>query len=839
MNGSSGQPFDSPKPSVGTSRGKTVPNKLQDTGINREKRDEEKSEEELIAEIHALRKQLRKYGPKAGQPAAAGLPAEKTFHAILTAVPMAIGHFESGRLAWANKAFLEMFGVETLDNLVGLCPSEMYASESEYQRVRELISRDTARGARGRADALFRRRDGSAFSGHIAIASRDLANPLDSAVASISDTSWSSEAEEALRDNEQLLQNILAASPVGLCRLEDGKFRWVNEAMMRMFGADFDHDFVGKDTRMIFAYEDEYQRAAKRLYQSRGKSTISEMFASLSRKDGTVFDAHLRMSAPHASNPMKGTVAAISDVSWIVRAEEALLESERRFREILENVHLIALGIDVQGTITFCNDFLLEMTGMSREEVVGKDWFKLFVPQEHEREQRSRFSQLKTGTIAIHGKSAIRTRTGEHRTISWNNTILRDPSGNIMGLASIGEDITDKLRAETLMLQTERLKAVADMAGAVAHNFNNLLQVVMGGAQLGLAHLENGNLQQIKPGLEQIIKSSRLGAETVQRLQEFARVRTESTASDGEIFDLAHTVRRAVDMSEPWWKTNPEREGINVSLSLDLTEGCFVRGREDELFEVTVNLIKNAAEALPNGGVIRVGTAVNDGVVVLQVEDDGIGIPEADVGKVFEPFWTSKGFRGTGLGLSSSYGIVYRHRGEIAVESSQGGGTCFTIRLPEEPQSIPAREVAEGALDLDLRILLVDDMQPVLTMLEDGLTEFGQTVHAASSGRDALKIFQEEPIDLVICDLGMEGMNGWQVGEAIRDICRQGCVPKTPFILLTGWGGQLGGDDKLAKSGVDKVVSKPISINNLLEAARDLIRARDAGRGGEHPVTSG
>ncbi|MBM3298748.1 MAG: response regulator, partial [Deltaproteobacteria bacterium] len=494
-----------------------------------------------------------------------------------------------------------------------------------------------------------------------------------------------------------------------------------------------------------------------------------------------------------------------------------------RFREILHNVHLVAVGLDVNGKITFCNDFLLDLTGWNRDEIIGHDWFSIFVPEEHLEKQRARFAGLTAGNMAIHGKTAIVTRDGERRIISWNNTVLRDPLATITGLASIGEDITDKIRADALLLQTERIKAVGEMAGAVAHNFNNLLQIVMGSAQLALVHLETGNVAQIRPGLEQIIKSSRLGAQTVQRLQEFARVRHEETDFEGKVFDLSPVVKQAVEMSEPWWKTNPEREGIRISLRLDLVEGCFVRGKENELFEVAVNLIKNAVEALSRGGEIRIRTGTEDGQVVMTVEDNGLGIPESEVRKVFEPFWTTKGLQGTGLGLSSCYGIVRRHKGEISVDSALGNGTRFTVKLPHEPAKIRPTDASEQSPELHLKILLVDDMPDILHMLENGLAEFGQTVYVASSGQEAVSIFQETPIDMVICDLGMEGMNGWQVSEKIREICRKRSVPKTPFLLLTGWGGQLADKEQLAAAGIDKVVSKPVTITRLLEAARDII----------------
>ncbi len=154
------------------------------------------------------------------------------------------------------------------------------------------------------------------------------------------------------------------------------------------------------------------------------------------------------------------------------------------------------------------------------------------------------------------------------------------------------------------------------MAGAVAHNFNNLLQIVMAGGQVALKLLESGNAVQVKPEIEQIVRACDLGAQTIKRLQDFSRVWDGTATSDYVVFDLSHTLRQAVEMTRPWWKMNPERDGVAISLATDLGEGCLVRGKESELFEVAVNLMKNATEACPKGGNINIRVFAGDEHVV-------------------------------------------------------------------------------------------------------------------------------------------------------------------------------------------------------------------------------
>jgi len=401
---------------------------------------------------------------------------------------------------------------------------------------------------------------------------------------------------------------------------------------------------------------------------------------------------------------------------------------------------------------------------------------------------------------------------------------LRDINGVPTGLLGITRDVSDRKRAEELAIQTERLRAIGDLAGGVAHNFNNLLQMVMGGIDLALVDLEMGNLSELKRMLEQLLEASRLGATTVKRLQSFAQLRGAIQPPEGEVFDLSETVKQTAEMSRPLWKTGPERHGIRVALNLELTERCFVNAKESEITEVLINLVKNAAEALPTGGEIRIKTFFQGDRVILQVMDNGVGIKREHLKKVFEPFWSTKGVSiGTGMGLAVSHGIIARHHGTISMESEEGKGATVTVTLPlaEEPQKAAMPSGAE-ILGSHSNILVIDDMALIVMHLEGILTKHRQTVFPAMSGEEALEIFRNNEIDMVICDLSMPGMNGWEVGKAIREICQERGIPKTPFILLTGWGGQELEQQKIVESAVDAIVEKPIDNRKLMVALKKV-----------------
>ena len=477
------------------------------------------------------------------------------------------------------------------------------------------------------------------------------------------------------------------------------------------------------------------------------------------------------------------------DITERKQAQKALLTSEQKYRTLFDTAPVGIAICSRNGRIMDINQVSLDTFGYAREEAFGLDLREVYVnPSDWER-----FRDLleRQGWVKNYGVKA-RNKDGTEMDCLLASSVLRDPDGSIVGYQNIVQDITERKRANELLLRTERIKAVGEMAGAVAHNFNNLLQIVMAGGQVGLKHLESGNTAQVRPEIEQILRTCDLGAETIKRLQEFAKVKNDTVRFDYTVFDLSHSLRQAVEMTKPWWKSNPEKDGITISLATDLTDGCFVSGKKNELFEVGVNLIKNATEACPKGGKINVRVFADEDRVVFQVQDDGVGIDEANLGKVFQPFWTTKGFQGTGMGLSSSYGIVTRHGGKISVESVEGRGTTFTVTLPKawSQTEVPNQGISRIS-KVKLRILVVDDVDTLLKTIEDGLALYGQEVFTATSGKEALAIFNEKTVDVVVCDLGMEGMNGWEVSRAMKATCFQKGIPKTPFILLTGWGGQL------------------------------------------------
>jgi len=492
----------------------------------------------------------------------------------------------------------------------------------------------------------------------------------------------------------------------------------------------------------------------------------------------------------------------------------ALRESQAQYRTIVEGFDGLIYICSENRDIEFVNRRLTELAG--RGPVGEKCYEALFA-------QTDVCPWCQSGYV-MRGHT-VRLEVLNPKDSRWYyvvGTPLHHPDGSISHLAML-QDITDRKKAEEAMLQTERLKAVGELATGVAHNFNNLLQIVTGRAFSVLTDIESGDLAEARKKLEQIIDSSRFGAGTVKQLQEFARVRSDQAPETDKVFDLSQTVQKAVDMSQPWWKTRPEKEGIQIALTCRLTEGCFVDAREAEIFQVMINLIKNAAEALPQGGDILITTDRIGDKVALVVADNGVSIPVENLGKVFEPFWTTKGFHSSGMGLASSLGIVKRFHGAISVESTAAEGTRFTVTLPLAQVSSASAELHAARDPIPgLQVLVIDDMEPVVAMLGDGLSELGLRVLTAYSGREGIELFMANSVDVVVCDLAMPEMNGWQVGEALRAWNEGLGIAKAPFILLTGWGGQVCEEKNPQESGVDIVLEKPVDLRQLFEQIQKL-----------------
>ncbi|MCI0531357.1 MAG: GAF domain-containing protein [candidate division Zixibacteria bacterium] len=396
-------------------------------------------------------------------------------------------------------------------------------------------------------------------------------------------------------------------------------------------------------------------------------------------------------------------------------------------------------------------------------------------------------------------------------------TILARQVADALENAHLYEDLErayqELTTAQDKLVRSERLTALGEMAGGVAHDFNNILGSILGRAQILLKATAEPNLVR---SLKIIEKSALDGAETVKRIQEFTRAHKESIMTP---VDLNKIVEEAIEQTKNKWKDQAAQKGIKIEIIKELSEVGPVNGIAFDLREVVANLIVNGVDAHTQNGAITLTTVQDQENVWLRVGDTGKGMPEAIRKRIFDPFFSTKVVRGTGMGLSVVYGIVSRHKGEISIESEEGKGTTITVKLPllGSVSAEPQKPKASKKLDRKIRILVVDDDENIRGILNDILSLDGHTVTGVESGIKAIEVFTPEQFDLVITDLGMPGMSGWEVAEGIK-----AKASNIPIVLISGWGSQID-QRRLDESKADFMLGKPFNIEEIRTVLAEAI----------------
>ncbi len=423
--------------------------------------------------------------------------------------------------------------------------------------------------------------------------------------------------------------------------------------------------------------------------------------------------------------------------------------------------------------------------------------------------------------ISIHTGDEIEELSETFNRMTGELKKNRDRQKKLIGELSrknliLKREIAARERLEEEIIKIERLRALGEMSGGVAHDFNNILGTILGRAQLILDKIDD---PRVKKGIEVIEKAAMDGAETVRRIQEFTRVR-----ADNRLFihmNLNEVLNDVIEFTRTRWKNEARAKGINIELNMDFSVIPPIAGDPSGLREVFTNLIINAVDAMPGGGLITIKTYCERDMAVVRVSDTGVGMGPDVQKRIFEPFFTTKGKGGNGLGLAMCYGIISRHQGKILLKSREGEGTTFTILVPinlpgSESQAYPVSEVDI----IPAKILIIDDDEQMRAVLTDILIQSGCEVDNAGGGKEGLENLSMSDYDIVISDLGMEGITGWDVAKRVK-----AQSPSTAVALITGWGTQL--DEAIIhEKGVDFIVSKPFRIEEVRQLVNRAMTIR-------------
>ncbi len=540
------------------------------------------------------------------------------------------------------------------------------------------------------------------------------------------------------------------------------------------------------------------------------------------REDGVRRYDELMVTPVRAANgEVTHVVGVLHDVTERREAEERLRESDRRFRSVLANLNLIAMMLDREGRITYCNDHFLHLTGWKREEILGRDWLTV-VPADAEREVREVFSNLlDDDPAAWHYENEILTRTGKRLLIQWNNTVLRSSAGDVVGTASIGQDITGQRVLQQQILRAQRLESLGTLAGGIAHDLNNLFMPILLGATM---------LKKLRPderslrAIENIERSVRRGSDLVKQMLLFAR----GVETTPQSVHIAHVVREVESIAK---STFPKSISIDVSIGDDVGT---VLGDATQLSQVLLNLAVNARDAMAEGGQLTISATTAEiterfarmhggesagTYVIIEVTDTGEGMSKETIDRIFDPFYTTKAVgKGTGLGLSTARGIVSSHGGFVSVASAPGEGSTFGVYLPAAAGEVAAAgepgEEIEPARGNGELVMIVDDDPTVVNMTSQTLETFGYRIMAAEGGAEAIGLYSrhQQQIAVVITDIAMPVVDGHALIAALRRI-----EPGVRIIAATA-NASTARTTNLAKMGVAHVLSKPYTADQLLRA---------------------
>ncbi len=504
-------------------------------------------------------------------------------------------------------------------------------------------------------------------------------------------------------------------------------------------------------------------------------------------------------------------------------------EREDQYRLLVENQTDLVVKVNMQGEFQYISPSYCEVFGKSEDELLGN----AFMPLVHEddREQTARsLERLRYPPHTAYHEQRAMTKDG-WRWLAWSNRAVLDEKGEMVGITAVGRDVTEVKRLEERVAHAQKMRAMGELAGGITHDFNNLLQVILGNIEVQL--MSDKHDAETRDSLERV----RDIAERALHLTEKLATLSRQELTRPETFDINEFLKELKDLLG---HTLPAT--VNLTVTLGDTPLTF-HGDRSQLEQVLLNLCFNARDAVDSKGDIRIAAheATVDGLapnsppelergnyVLISVEDNGHGIDADDLPRIFDPFFTTKSTgMGTGLGLANSYSIVQQHKGVITAESAPGEGSRFVVYLPlasasdatdqtaPPPSSGSTSEPPSRAAAAGKMVLVADDNPELLDLTCTVLKNDGFDCCRASDGKQALEVFEsnKDKIRLLVLDLVMPGMGGQEVAERVRQMSDD-----VQILFVSGYV-----PEKTQESLTEPVLKKPFTIEAFMETVRQMV----------------
>lgn len=756
-----------------------------------------------------------------------------------------------GKWLKVNKAFCEMLGyseaelfAKSIDEITH--PEDILASKDNVSRARQGEMRSF------QLEKRYIHKTGRVINVLLSISLlRDEQGEPLYFVSQVQDITEAKQIERALRESEEKFRHLAdSVSDVFFVNSADMRtVHYISPAYSQVFGYSVESLYA--DPAQWFESIIDEDRPAAGEVMGRilaGETNVTSEFR-IRRSDGVIRWIHGRaFQVRDVSGEVIRIAGIASDVTERKEIEASLRASEERFREMLENVELLAMTLDLQGNVTFCNDYLLRLTGYAREEILGQELFPKLAPLGQVDVRRKAYRTIWSAGVPHSQEFTVRTKNGDLLEIVWNITMLRDHRGNVTGVASIGEDITDRKRAalalqqaladtelrveertSDLALANRELKLAIEQADAanmaksrflsrMSHEFRTPMNAILGFGQL----LELSELDEMQAdNLHQILKGGRHLLGLINDVLEISRIETGSLGISLERVDLAQVLSESGSLM----KATASERGITLMVE-EMTPTYVVADRQ-RLRQVILNLVSNGIKYNVKSGSVVVRTkASGSGFISIEVADTGIGISPCMQEKLFQPFERlgaeGSGIEGTGLGLSLSKSLTEAMGGTLTYESCEGSGSTFRVRLslsaPEEKEALLAKVSAIRPLEsgeAPLSILVIEDNLTNIELLRRLFaSQPNIKFDVAMNGIAGLEQANSRRPDVILLDLHLPDMNGRQVLIAMKG---DPVLKDIPVIIISAdaFSKQT---DSLLSAGAFRYITKPFVLEELMLA---------------------